>query len=134
MHNAQCTMHNGRTPALESRIPLCARAAIAALFTAVAFSSSADIIVTNLTAQNWQQRMGEAMSAFSKAANQSDPKVYFDALDTALYIATNCPGMEPEKKLAKLADCGYYIADTVLSKHGAPVFNQIVDLKSSWKK
>ncbi|MFA7462005.1 MAG: glutamine--tRNA ligase/YqeY domain fusion protein [Anaerovoracaceae bacterium] len=29
---------------------------------------------------------------------------------------------------------GYYIADTVLSKEGAPVFNQIVGLKSSWKK
>ncbi|MDD2295096.1 MAG: glutamine--tRNA ligase/YqeY domain fusion protein [Eubacteriales bacterium] len=29
---------------------------------------------------------------------------------------------------------GYYIADTVLSKESAPVFNQIVGLKSSWKK
>ena len=29
---------------------------------------------------------------------------------------------------------GYYICDTVLSKPGAPVFNQIVGLKSSWKK
>ena len=29
---------------------------------------------------------------------------------------------------------GYYITDTVLSKEGAPVFNQIVGLKSSWKK
>ncbi len=29
---------------------------------------------------------------------------------------------------------GYYIADTVLSKEGAPVFNQIVGLKSSYKK
>ncbi len=29
---------------------------------------------------------------------------------------------------------GYYIADAVLSKEGAPVFNQIVGLKSSWKK
>jgi len=29
---------------------------------------------------------------------------------------------------------GYYIADTVLSKDGAPVFNEIVGLKSSWKK
>lgn len=29
---------------------------------------------------------------------------------------------------------GYYIADTVLSKEGAPVFNEIVGLKSSWKK
>ena len=29
---------------------------------------------------------------------------------------------------------GYYIADTVLSKDGAPVFNQIVGLKSSYKK
>jgi glutaminyl-tRNA synthetase len=29
---------------------------------------------------------------------------------------------------------GYYIADMVLSKEGAPVFNQIVGLKSSWKK
>ena len=28
---------------------------------------------------------------------------------------------------------GYYIADTVLSRDGAPVFNQIVGLKSSWK-
>ena len=28
---------------------------------------------------------------------------------------------------------GYYIADSVLSKEGAPVFNQIVGLKSSWK-
>ena len=28
---------------------------------------------------------------------------------------------------------GYYIADTVLSKEGAPVFNQIVGLKSSFK-
>ena len=28
---------------------------------------------------------------------------------------------------------GYYIADAVLSKPGAPVFNQIVGLKSSWK-
>ncbi len=28
---------------------------------------------------------------------------------------------------------GYYIADSVLSKPGAPVFNQIVGLKSSWK-
>jgi glutaminyl-tRNA synthetase len=29
---------------------------------------------------------------------------------------------------------GYYIADAVLSKEGAPVFNEIVGLKSSWKK
>ncbi|MBQ9911490.1 MAG: glutamine--tRNA ligase/YqeY domain fusion protein [Firmicutes bacterium] len=29
---------------------------------------------------------------------------------------------------------GYYIADTVLSKEGAPVFNQIVGLKNSYKK
>ena len=29
---------------------------------------------------------------------------------------------------------GYYIADAVLSKEGAPVFNQIVGLKSSYKK
>ncbi len=29
---------------------------------------------------------------------------------------------------------GYYICDTVLSKPGLPVFNQIVGLKSSWKK
>ena len=29
---------------------------------------------------------------------------------------------------------GYYIADTVLSKENAPVFNQIVGLKSSYKK
>ncbi len=29
---------------------------------------------------------------------------------------------------------GFYIADTVLSRDGAPVFNQIVGLKSSWKK
>ena len=29
---------------------------------------------------------------------------------------------------------GYYICDTVLSKPGEPVFNQIVGLKSSWKK
>lgn len=29
---------------------------------------------------------------------------------------------------------GYYIVDTVLSKPGDPVFNQIVGLKSSWKK
>jgi glutaminyl-tRNA synthetase len=28
---------------------------------------------------------------------------------------------------------GYYIADSRLSKDGAPVFNQIVGLKSSWK-
>ena len=28
---------------------------------------------------------------------------------------------------------GYYIADTVLSKEGEPVFNQIVGLKSSWR-
>ena len=28
---------------------------------------------------------------------------------------------------------GYYIADSVLSKPNAPVFNQIVGLKSSWK-
>ena len=28
---------------------------------------------------------------------------------------------------------GYYIADSVLSKEGSPVFNQIVGLKSSWK-
>ena len=28
---------------------------------------------------------------------------------------------------------GYYITDTVLSKEGEPVFNQIVGLKSSWK-
>ena len=29
---------------------------------------------------------------------------------------------------------GYYICDSVLSKEGAPVFNEIVGLKSSWKK
>ena len=104
MQNAECRMQN---------VKWTMRGGLAAIVAVVALSSSADIIVTNLTAQNWQQRMGEAMSAFSKAANQSDPKVYFDALDTALYIATNCPGMEPEKKLAKLADCGYYIADSL---------------------
>ncbi len=47
---------------------------------------------------------------------------------------------EPALKDAKAGErfqffrCGYYIADTVLSKPGEPVFNQIVDLKSSWKK
>ncbi len=47
---------------------------------------------------------------------------------------------EPSIKDAKAGDRfqffrnGYYIADMILSKDGAPVFNQIVGLKSSWKK
>ena len=47
---------------------------------------------------------------------------------------------EPALKEAKAGERfqffrnGYYIADTVLSKEGAPVFNEIVGLKSSWKK
>lgn len=47
---------------------------------------------------------------------------------------------EPAVKNAKAGERfqffrnGYYIADTVLSKEGAPVFNEIVGLKSSWKK
>lgn len=47
---------------------------------------------------------------------------------------------EPSVKDAKVGERfqffrnGYYIADTVLSKEGAPVFNEIVGLKSSWKK
>ena len=46
---------------------------------------------------------------------------------------------EPSVKEAKAGErfqffrSGYYIADSVLSKEGAPVFNQIVGLKSSWK-
>ncbi len=46
---------------------------------------------------------------------------------------------EPSVKDAKAGErfqffrSGYYIADSVLSKEGAPVFNQIVGLKSSWK-
>ena len=47
---------------------------------------------------------------------------------------------EPAVKAAKAGERfqffrnGYYIADTVLSKEGLPVFNEIVGLKSSWKK
>ncbi len=46
---------------------------------------------------------------------------------------------EPSVKEAKAGErfqffrSGYYIADSVLSREGAPVFNQIVGLKSSWK-
>ena len=46
---------------------------------------------------------------------------------------------EPSVKDAKPGErfqffrSGYYIADSVLTKEGAPVFNQIVGLKSSWK-
>ncbi len=46
---------------------------------------------------------------------------------------------EPSVKEAKAGErfqffrSGYYITDSVLSKEGAPVFNQIVGLKSSWK-
>ncbi|NCB42756.1 MAG: glutamine--tRNA ligase/YqeY domain fusion protein [Clostridia bacterium] len=47
---------------------------------------------------------------------------------------------EPDMKKAKAGERfqffrnGYYIADAVLSKENAPVFNEIVGLKSSWKK
>ena len=46
---------------------------------------------------------------------------------------------EPSVKEAKAGErfqffrSGYYITDSVLSREGAPVFNQIVGLKSSWK-
>ncbi len=46
---------------------------------------------------------------------------------------------EPSVKEARAGErfqffrSGYYIADSVLSREGAPVFNQIVGLKSSWK-
>ena len=83
---------------------------------AVAVTACGEVVVTNLTAQNWQQRMRDAMGDFSKAANQNDKQVYFDALDTALYIATNCPGMDPAEKLVKLADCGLDIAGSVARK------------------
>ena len=98
MKNAQSTMHNAQW--------------LAALFAAAALSASGEVVVTNLTAQNWQQRMRDAMGAFSKAANQKDLQVYLDAADTALYIATNCPGMDEATKLVKLADCGYDIANS----------------------
>lgn len=76
----------------------------------MAAASFADVAVTNLTAQNWQGRMNEAMGKFAQARNQRDRQVYLDAFDTALYIATNCPGMDDAAKLVKLANYGFTLA------------------------
>lgn len=75
--------------------------------------ASADIAVTNLTAQNWQGKMRDAMGKFAQARNQKDRQVYLDALDTALYLATNCPGMDDAKKKVMLAGYGYDIANAM---------------------
>ncbi len=104
MKNAECRMQNAEWTM---------RGWLAALIATLALSASGEVVVTNLTAQNWQARLGEAMGAFAKSANQNDPQVYFYALDTALYIATNCPGMEPAQKLEKLAESGYDIANSL---------------------
>ena len=111
MKNVECRMQNAECGMGNAQYTM--KGVIAAVAAAVALSSSAEVVVTNLTAQNWQTLMRDAMGAFSKSANQNDPKVYFDALDTALYIATNCPGMEPAEKLVKLADCGFDIANSL---------------------
>ncbi len=80
---------------------------------AVAATASADAVVTNLTAQNWQGKMKDAMGKFAQARNQRDQKVYLDALETALYLTTNCPGMDETNKLAQLGSYGLDLANAM---------------------
>ena len=107
MQNAKCRMQNDKCARRTAKFWLAAVAA------AIALTAPAEVVVTNLTAQNWQGRMGEAMGAFARARNQRDRKVYLDALDTALYIATNCPGMDEKTKLRKLAGYGFDLANAM---------------------
>ena len=80
---------------------------------AVVATASADVVVTNLTPQNWQGRMNEAMGAFSRARNQQDPKVYMAALETALFLTTNCPIADETQRLALIGSYGLELANTM---------------------
>lgn len=80
---------------------------------ALVASASADVVVTNLTPQNWQGRMNEAMGAFSRARNQQDPKVYMAALETALFLTTNCPIADEAKRLAQIGASGLDLANAM---------------------
>lgn len=80
------------------------------ILAAFALTASADVVVTNLTEQNWQGRMSEAMGQFARARNQPDPKVYMNALETALYLATNCPFADEAKKLKLVGSSGLDLA------------------------
>lgn len=120
MKNGKWTMDTGRAPNPESRIPLRACAALVAMFAAVALSAPAGFVVTNLTAENWQTVIRQAVSEFGQAANRNDRQAYLDALDKVLYLSTNCPGMSPEKKLVQLGNYGYDIALS-MERHGEAV-------------
>ena len=59
----------------------------------------------------------------------------FDPNSKTEFVAKAEPGLlgaKPGERFQFFRN-GYYIADTVLSREGAPVFNQIVGLKSSYK-
>lgn len=90
---------------MNTKISVCLLAALS-----LCGVSFAEPVVTNLTAQSWKSEFSRAMGKFGQARNQKDRKVYLDALDTVLYIATNCPGMDDTGKKKALADCGYDIA------------------------
>jgi len=68
--------------------------------------------------------------------NEETGKNEFDPASREDLVVKGEPGLKdanPGERFQFFRN-GYYICDTVLSKPGAPVFNQIVGLKSSWKK
>jgi len=68
--------------------------------------------------------------------NEETGKNEFDPASREDLTAKGEPGLidaKPGERFQFFRN-GYYICDTVLSKDKAPVFNQIVGLKSSWKK
>ena len=89
-------------------------ALLATLITAaLAVTVTADVVVTNVTPENWGSLMGEAMGAYSRARNQRDPKVYMDALETALFLTTNCPIADERQRLARISGPGLNLANAM---------------------
>jgi len=90
------------------------------LLLTAASTTFANVVVTNLTAENWRTVIRQAVSDFGHAANGKDRQAYMDALDKVLYLSTNCPGMAPEKKLVQLGNYGYDVAVS-MRNHGEAV-------------
>ena len=89
--------------------------AVSVLLAAMSSLAAAEVTVSDLTAGNWQGKLNEAMGKYRVARNQKDRGVYLDAVDTVVYIATNCPGMDEAQKKVKLANCAFDIANGMMN-------------------